>query len=152
MANGTLPRVALAVGGLPAGFRLRECVGGVLALRPEDEGELPLGLQPALRRAECRAGFTEVQRAQHVLPEVAVVARDALLLCRHEPRESPSPSFLRRSRSCNISSPRARAFPANFTLFISPQFAGCLDKYCCLRVWRRGRPGKAGSLARDLIW
>src|SRR3954454_21506999 len=59
---------------------------------------------------------------------------------------------LRRSRSCNISPPLASAFPANFTLFISPQFAGYLDKDCCLRVWPRRGLGKTGSLAAALLW
>src|SRR5436305_13645377 len=59
---------------------------------------------------------------------------------------------LRRSRSCNISPLPASRFPANFTLFISPEFAGSLEKYWCLRVWRRMSFGNTGPSVAEVLW
>src|SRR4051812_22537307 len=74
---------------LPASLRLRERVRRVRALRAEHERQLPLRPQAALSGAERGARLAEIQCAQHVLSEVAVLARDASLLRRcHEPLES----------------------------------------------------------------
>src|SRR5439155_19372102 len=87
-------------------LRRREGVDGAAPLRPEDEGELPFGTQPAVRGPVGGAGLAEVQRAEHVLPEEAVIARGTLRL-RH-----PSCLPLRSSPngwcpSCSISLARA---------------------------------------------
>ena len=55
------------------------------ALGAEGERQLALGREVALGRPEGRAGLVEVQRAQHVLVEEALLARHALRSC-------PSPS------------------------------------------------------------
>src|SRR5437763_14085439 len=75
---GAYPRNREAEPASLSGVRLREGVGGRRALRPEDERELPLRSQAALRGPEGSAGLVEVQRAKPPLHEEAVVAGHAL--------------------------------------------------------------------------
>src|SRR5215213_3257356 len=60
--------------------RLRKCVRRGRPLGAEDEGELPLRSEVALGRPERGARLAEVERAQHVLLEVAVLAAGGLRL------------------------------------------------------------------------
>src|SRR3954453_16272486 len=59
---------------------LRKGIGRVGPLGAEDERELALGAQAALGRPEGRARLPEVQRAEAVRPEKAVLACHALRL------------------------------------------------------------------------
>src|SRR5437764_1231216 len=60
--------------------RRGEGVSRARALHAEDERELALGGEAALGGAEGRAGLREVQRAEHVLAEEAVLAGHRLRL------------------------------------------------------------------------
>src|ERR687896_302761 len=94
---------------MPLSVRLGERVRGRGALGAEDEGQLPLGFEAALRGAEGRARLVEVERAEHVLAEVAVLAADGLRL-RHRghreragpPGPAPNPQNGTFSYPCNL--------------------------------------------------
>src|SRR5205823_3887560 len=58
--------------------RLRKRVRRPRPLGPEDERQLAFGLEVAFGRPVGRAGLLELQRAEHVLLEVAVLATHAL--------------------------------------------------------------------------
>src|SRR3954467_1636982 len=58
---------------------LRERVRGAGALGAEHEGQLTLRLQPTIGGSVGGARRLELERAQHVLPEVAALALQALL-------------------------------------------------------------------------
>src|SRR4051794_13331295 len=76
-----------------SGVRLRKRVRGRRALGPEDKRRLALGGQAALGGAEGRAGFVEVERAEHVLVKKAVLAARWLRLGHvgHPTRLAPRP-------------------------------------------------------------
>src|SRR5687768_11404739 len=84
--DGDLPRTVNLMGGAyPArsehsAVRMRKGVRGGGALGAEDEGQLALGLEAALGQAKRGARLVEVERAEHVLLEVAVLAADGLRL------------------------------------------------------------------------
>src|SRR5215207_2952682 len=74
------------------GVRLGERVCRRRPLGPEDERELALRCQPALGGTERRAGLAEVERAEHVLVEVAVLTARGLRLRHRSPLNNTSAS------------------------------------------------------------
>src|SRR4051795_11819894 len=80
-----------AVRGPRSLLRRRKRVGATRALRAEHESELLLGREVALGGSVGGAWLLQLQRAQHVLVEVAVLARHALS---HASSKPPSLSRL----------------------------------------------------------